>query len=156
MRDPAVRRERLAQAMREVLSELILTESKDPRLAGVVVSAVELSADLKLARAFFSVFGDSERERQAADGLQQARNYLRRQLGRRLRMHSSPEIEFRRDLGFERADRVQRLLDEIAVDRAATDEREGTESGHDERPEAVSLPEPGSRTPDPGRGGRRG
>ena len=156
MRDPAVRRERLAQAMREVLSELILTESKDPRLAGVVVSAVELSADLKLARAFFSVFGDSERERQAADGLQQARNYLRRQLGRRLRMHSSPEIEFRRDLGFERADRVQRLLDEIAVDRAADDEREGPESGHDERPEAVSLPEPGSRTPDPGRGGRRG
>jgi ribosome-binding factor A len=156
MRDPAVRRERLAQAMREVLSELILTESKDPRLAGVVVSAVELSADLKLARAFFSVFGDSERERQAADGLQQARNYLRRQLGRRLRMHSSPEIEFRRDLGFERADRVQRLLDEIAVDRAAADEREGPEPGHDERPEAVSLPEPGSRTPDPGTGGRRG
>ena len=69
MRDPAVRRERLAEAMREVLSELLLTEVKDPRLAGVVISAVELSGDLKLARAYFSVFGDEERERQAADGL---------------------------------------------------------------------------------------
>ena len=73
MRDSAVRRERLAEAMREVLSELLLTEIKDPRLAGVVISAVELSGDLKLARAYFSIFGDDERERQAADGLQQAR-----------------------------------------------------------------------------------
>lgn len=118
MRDSAVRRERLAEAMREVLSELLLKEIKDPRLAGVVISAVELSGDLKLARAYFSVFGDDERERQAADGLQQARGFLRHESGRRMRIHNPPELEFRRDKGFERADRVQRILDDITAHRA--------------------------------------
>jgi ribosome-binding factor A len=118
VRDSAVRRERLAEAMREVLSELLLTEIKDPRLAGVVISAVELSGDLKLARAYFSVFGDDERERQAADGLQQARGFLRHESGRRMRIHNPPELEFRRDKGFERADRVQRILDDITGHRA--------------------------------------
>jgi ribosome-binding factor A len=118
VRDSAVRRERLAEAMREVLSELLLTEIKDPRLAGVVISAVELSGDLKLARAYFSVFGDDERERQAADGLQQARGFLRRESGRRMRIHNPPDLEFRRDKGFERADRIQRILDDITGHRA--------------------------------------
>jgi ribosome-binding factor A len=99
--------------MREVLSEILLTEVKDPRLSGVVISAVELSGDLKLARAFFSVFGDEERERQATDGLTQARGFLRRESARRMRMHNPPDIEFKRDKGFERADRIARVLDQI-------------------------------------------
>lgn len=99
--------------MREVLSEILLTEVKDPRLSGVVISAVELSGDLKLARAYFSVFGDEERERQAADGLTQARGFLRHESAKRMRMHSPPDIEFKRDKGFERADRIARVLDQI-------------------------------------------
>ncbi len=125
MRDSAVRRERLAEAMREVLSELLLTEIKDPRLAGVVISAVELSGDLKVARAYFSIFGDDERERQAADGLQQARGFLRRESGRRMRIHNPPDLEFRRDKGFERADRIQRILDDIGHRAQGSGQPEG-------------------------------
>jgi ribosome-binding factor A len=139
VRDTAVRRERLAEALRELLSELLLTESKDPRLSGVVISAVELSGDLKLARAYFSVFGDDERVRQAGDGLQQARGFLRRESARRMRIHNPPEIEFRRDKGFERADRVQRILDRVTGDRAVkTGDRSpepGARRDHDENPE---------------------
>lgn len=113
MRQPSLRRARLTEAMRETLSELLLTGTKDPRLAGVVISAVELSGDLKIAKAYFSVIGDDERERQAADGFAQARGFLRREIGRRLRLHNPPALEFLRDKGFERADRVQRILDEI-------------------------------------------
>ena len=117
MRDSQIRRERLVHALRDVLSELLLVESKDPRLAGVVISSVELSGDLKRAIAYFSVIGDAERERQAADGLQQARHFLQRQVGRRIRLHNQPELEFRRDRGFERSDRVQRILDQLAHER---------------------------------------
>jgi ribosome-binding factor A len=124
VRDALVRRERLKNAMREVLSELLLTQIKDPRLSGVVISAVELSGDLKLARAFFSVFGDDERVRQAADGLVQARGFLRHESAKRLRMHNPPDLEFKRDLGFERADRIARVLDEIAATRPRTDDDE--------------------------------
>jgi ribosome-binding factor A len=114
MREKLVRRERLVAAIREILSELLLRESKDPRLHGVVISAVDLSGDLKLAKAFFSVIGDAERERQALDGLQQARGFLRHQMAQRLRMHSPPDLTFKRDKGFERADRISRLLDTIS------------------------------------------
>lgn len=131
MRDALVRRERLAHAMREVLSELLLTEVKDPRLGGVVISAVELSGDLKLARAFFSVFGDDERVRQVADGLVQARGFLRHESAKRLRMHNPPDLEFKRDLGFERADRIARVLDEI---HEAEHRAQGTGDGKDQDP----------------------
>ena len=141
MRDPAVRRQRLAEALREVLSELLLTEIKDPRLAGVVISAVEFSGDLKLARAYFSIFGDEERVRQAGDGLQQARGYLRRESGRRLRVHNPPELEFLRDKGFERADRVQRILDDITGHRP-----QGTDRGDD----TVGERDPHGEGPDGG------
>jgi ribosome-binding factor A len=127
MRQPGLRKERLSHAMREVLSELLLIEVKDPRLAGVVISVVELSGDLKLARAFYSLIGDEERERQALDGLQQARAFLRREMGLRMRMHNFPDLEFRRDKGFERADRVGRLLDKIARERTV----DGEENGED-------------------------
>lgn len=114
MRQTGLRRERLAEAIRECLSELLLTEMKDPRLAGVVVSAVELSGDLKLARAFFSVYGDEERVRQATDGLRQAKGALRRAMGKRMKLHSPPDLEFLRDRGYERSDRVSRVLDRIS------------------------------------------
>ena len=131
MHEAQLRRARLTEAIREVLSEILLTEIKDPRLAGVVISAVELSGDLKLARAFFSVIGDEERERQAADGLTQARGFLRREAGRRMRIHNPPDLEFRRDKGFERADRIARVLDQIheAGDRNDQDATTGTNDG---------------------------
>ena len=128
MHDPALRRERLAAAIRELLSLMLLRDVKDPRLEGVVISAVEFPGDLKLARAFFSVVGDQERERQAGDGLKQAAGFLRRQLARELRMHNPPDLEFRRDLGFERADRVQRILDQIHGSQAPAEPENGSEN----------------------------
>lgn len=127
MRDPALRRARLTHAIREVLSELLLTEMKDPRLAGVVISEVELTRDLKVAKAFFSVIGEAERERQAADGLAQARQFLRRELGKRLKIHNAPELQFERDRGFERADRLERLLATLRKEEA---ERGGEGEGN--------------------------
>ena len=148
MHEGALRRERLAAAIREILSRVLLREVKDPRLVGVVISVVELSGDTKLARAFFSVIGGEERERQAADGLKQATGFLKRQVNRELRMHNPPDLEFRRDLGFERADRVQRILDEIAGARGAgLGAREDSEPVEDDR-----TPSPEPRAPG-GRGG---
>lgn len=130
MRDARLRPHRLAEAIRETLSELLLRESKDPRLHGVVISAVELSGDLKLARAFFSVYGDEERVRQALDGLLQAKAFLRRQMGRHMRLHNPPELAFRRDKGYERADRVARILDQLHVP-PSEDEPAADEDGRD-------------------------
>ncbi|MCS7182041.1 MAG: 30S ribosome-binding factor RbfA [Thermoanaerobaculum sp.] len=113
MRDPRLRKARLEETIRELLSQLLLREAKDPRLAGVVISAVELSGDLRQAKAYFSVFGDAERERQAAEGLEQAKGFLRAELRRSLRADIVPELVFLRDKGYERADRVSQLLHQL-------------------------------------------
>lgn len=113
MRDPRLRKMRLEESLREALSSLLLQEAKDPRLAGVVISAVALSGDLKQAKAFFSVFGDAERERQAAEGLEQAKGFLRSALRRLLSIDTVPELIFLRDKGYEHADRVARILDRL-------------------------------------------
>lgn len=113
MRDPRLRKARLEETIREVLSSLLLREAKDPRLSGVVISAVELSGDLKQAKAYFSVFGDAERERQAAEGLEQAKGFLRAELRRHIKAETIPELIFLRDRGYEHADRVAQILDQL-------------------------------------------
>ena len=115
MRHPSLRRERLSSSLRHELTELLINQVKDPRLSGVVITAVELSGDLKVAHAYFSVVGDEERERQVADGLAQARGFLRHEVGRRMKLHDAPSLDFRRDKGFARADRVQRVLDRLEL-----------------------------------------
>jgi ribosome-binding factor A len=124
MRHPLLRKVRLQESIREVLSHLLLREAKDPRLAGVIISAVELSGDFKQAKAYFSVFGDKERERQAAEGLEQAKGFLRAELRRQLRLDVIPELIFLRDKGYEHADRVAQILEKLHQEQGQEGEDE--------------------------------
>jgi len=107
------RNHRLEAEIRTVLSELLQHEVNDPRLEGVVVSAVRLSGDRSLATVFFSVLGDPERERRAADGFAAAAAFLRREMGRRMRLRTVPSLDFERDQSFEYGDRMERLFDRL-------------------------------------------
>ncbi len=107
------RNQRLATEIRSTLSELLLQDVKDPRLADVTISGVELSADRSQARLFFSVLGDDERARQAADGFAAASAFLRRELGRRMRLRTVPELTFERDTSYEYGDRMERLFERM-------------------------------------------
>ncbi len=107
------RNARLEGEVRATLSELLLSEVKDPRLSDVSVSAVRLSADRTSARVFFSVIGGDERERQAADGFAAASAFLRRELGRRMRLRTVPALSFERDASYVYGDRIERLFDRL-------------------------------------------
>ena len=107
------RNARLQGEIRNVLAELLLHEVNDPRLSGVTVSGVRLTADRSKARVYFSVIGDAERERQAGDGFKAASGFLRRELGRRMRLRIVPTLEFIRDASYEYGDRMERLLDRL-------------------------------------------
>jgi ribosome-binding factor A len=110
------RNARVEGELRAVISELIRLEIKDPRLEGVTASVVRLSGDRTRARVFFSVIGDAERERQAADGFAAASSYLKRELGRRMRLRNVPTLEFLRDTSYEYGDRMERLFDKMQDD----------------------------------------
>ena len=92
------RNARLAEEMRKVLAELLLLDVNDPRLEGVTVSDLSLNADRSQARVYYSIYGDDERVRHAGDGFSAARSFLRRELGRRMRLRTVPELEFHRGL----------------------------------------------------------
>jgi len=111
------RNDRLSEELRRVLTELILRGAKDPRLDGVTVSGVRLTADRSHATVFVSVIGDDERERQALDGLGAASPFLRRELGRQMHLRTVPELAFERDTSYAYGDHMERLLDRLHRER---------------------------------------
>jgi ribosome-binding factor A len=110
------RNARLEAEVRTVLSELLQHEVNDPRLAGVTVSVVRLSADRSHARVYFSVIGDDERVRQAGDGFAAANPFMRRELGRIMRLRTVPSLEFLRDASYEYGDHMERVFKKLHDD----------------------------------------
>ena len=121
---PFERNQRLEGEIRAVLSDLLRFEVKDPRLADVTVSAIRLTPDRSHAKVYFSVLGDAERERQAGDGFAAAASFMRRELGRRMRLRTVPSLEFFRDTSYEYGDRMERLFDRLKTDAPAGEDAE--------------------------------
>ena len=121
------RSERLAEEIREQVARMIASELKDPRLGFVTVTRVELAHDLGHARVHVGVLGDEAERRKSLAALQQASGFVRRELGRRLRIRHTPEVEFRYDKGIDATDRVARLLEaERLRSEALAAERDGS------------------------------
>ena len=128
------RNARLEGELRATLTELLQREVKDPRLADVTISAIRLSADRSRARVFFSLLGDSDRELLARNGFDAAGSFLRRELGRRMRLRVVPALEFERDTSFEYGDRIERVFDRLHEQGLIADDNGASaDSGEDER-----------------------
>src|ERR671939_1290988 len=103
---------RVNQAVREVLSEAITTELKDPRVGFVTVTAVETSPDLRHARVYVSVLGNPGERRRSLKALDSAHGFLQRRVGSELRMKNTPQLQFVYDDTAERGMRITELLDQ--------------------------------------------
>ena len=106
------RAERLAEEIREQVARMIASDLKDPRLGFVTVTRVELAHDLGHARIHVGVLGSEAEREKSLSALRQASGFVRRELGKRLRIRHTPEIDFRYDKGLDATDRVARLLEE--------------------------------------------
>lgn len=103
---------RVDEAMREVLSDAITQDLKDPRIGFVTVTAVDTSPDLRHATVWVSVLGDEAQRKLSLAGLQSAHGPLQRSVAGQLRLKHTPQLEFVYDDTAERADRLERLLAE--------------------------------------------
>ena len=110
------RPERVADILREEISQIVGYELEDPRLTMVTVTDVRLSENLKAARVYVTVAGNEEEHRLALAALRHAAPYVRKQLSLSLNLPRTPEIHFIRDRVEEEGERVDKLLEEIERD----------------------------------------
>jgi ribosome-binding factor A len=120
------RTDRVEDLLRAELSQLILRELADPRVRLASVAEVHVTPDLRKARIQVSVMGEEPTREGAVAALQHAAGFLRRQLGSRLRLRVTPELEFTLDRGAEHSAHIASLLETLHHDDEQDDEQNGS------------------------------
>lgn len=111
------RAQRVSEALREELAELIEYELSDPRVGVVTVTEVHVTPDLKHAHVGVALSREAGEREQALQALEHARHYLRRQLATRLRLYRVPELHFEEREESGAPGRVEELLDKLRLQR---------------------------------------
>lgn len=122
------RSQKIADMIQREVSSLILKGLKDPRIGFVTITGVDVTADLRHAKIFITVIGEEASKAASLEGLKRSIPFLRRHLGRELRMKFAPELHFAYDDSFEYGNRIDTILKEINSDR---DEDDSNDSAAD-------------------------
>ena len=107
------RSERVADILREEITQIVGYELEDPRLTMVTITEVRLSDNMRAARVYVTVAGNEEEHKSALAALRHAAPYVRKQLGLSLNLPRTPELHFVRDKVEEEGTRVDQLLEKI-------------------------------------------
>jgi ribosome-binding factor A len=119
--------ERVNELIKEVLSELVLTEIKDPRIGLVTIVGVRVTNDLSSAKVLFSVMGDEAQRVQTQKLLKAATPFLRRVLVRHMDVRIAPELRWFYDDSLDRSFRIEQMLRDSGTTGkppAASDEKD--------------------------------
>jgi ribosome-binding factor A len=108
------RSHRVGDQILKEISELLLRKVKDPRLKGVTLTDVSVSRDLRRAYVYYSILGEGEQKKQAQEGFESARGYIRREIGERLQLRYVPDVQFRYDNSLEYGQKMERILEELS------------------------------------------
>jgi ribosome-binding factor A len=108
-----LRSQRIADRIREELSEMLIFDIQDPRLAGVSITDVTVDKELAYAEIYVSSLAGSERAPSIIAGFEHASGFLRSELARRVELRTFPQLRFHWDPTPERAEHIEQLLDEI-------------------------------------------
>lgn len=104
---------RVAEQMKKELGEIILQKVKDPRIGFITVTDVEVTGDLQNATIFISVLGSDSEKESTLKGLNKAKGFIRTEIGKRMRLRVTPEIEFEFDESIAYGNRIQTLLTQV-------------------------------------------
>lgn len=115
---------RIAQRIKEEMSELMLFDVTDPRLEGVFITHVRVDRELAYASIFVSCLEGSEREEEILEGFSRASGYLRRQLANLIQLRTFPKLRFYWDPIPENAERIDKLIDSLSQDNKDDDKQE--------------------------------
>ncbi len=105
--------EKINQAVKEEISNILQKDVKDPRLEFVTITEVVVSRDLQHAKVFFSVLNSVKNIHEVQEGLNSARGYVRKLIGKRVRMRYTPEVDFVYDSSVEYGMRIEETIERI-------------------------------------------
>jgi ribosome-binding factor A len=113
---------KIADQIRKEVSEMILSQTiKDPRIGFLTVTRVQVSDDCRMARIYFSVMGDTEARDRSLQGLNSAKGYVRREIGRRMGLRYTPDIVFQFDPSVEYAIQMEKVFQELHGEKEEND-----------------------------------
>lgn len=107
------RSERVADLIQREVAEMLVKSIKDPRIGFVTITKVTVSEDCRFAKVYFSVAGTLAERESSGKGLDSAKGYVRKELGRRLRLRYTPEIVFQFDPSIEYAIHMEEVIRSI-------------------------------------------
>jgi ribosome-binding factor A len=105
--------QKAAEAIREVVSMAILTELRDPRVADVTVTYVEVSPDMRQAKVHVSVMGDEAKQKLCLHGLESSAGFLQTKVGKRIDTRYTPRLRFELDMGVKKSLAIAKLLNDV-------------------------------------------
>ena len=111
------RSEKVADVIQQEISQMLVKTLKDPRIGFVTITRVSVSEDCRLAKVYFSVAGTSVEKERSTEGLNSAKGYVRRELGRRMRLKYTPEIVFEFDPSIEYAIHIGEVIHRLKEER---------------------------------------
>jgi len=140
------RPDRVGDQIRQELSEILSRgEVHDPGIGFITLTRVQVTADLQLARVFYTSLGDPTARKETARALTRATGFFRRQIGARLQLRRVPELEFRFDESIAHQDRIEQILRDIhEEDAQRAAQRESPLDAESGSP----IPDPGSHRDD--------
>lgn len=114
-----IRLKKIADRIRDDLSELLIYEVEDPRLSGVMVTDVNVDRELYYANIYVSAIEGRERSKEILAGLESASGYLRSQLSQSIELRTFPRLRFYWDPTPENADRIEYLIKQLHAEEDA-------------------------------------
>lgn len=114
-----LRVEKVQELMKQEISQIILRELKDPRIGFVTVTSVECTGDLREAKVYVSLMGSESQVKSCWMGLNSSLGFIRREIGKRIRLRVTPEISFALDKSLDYSAHIQELLLKIKAEDEA-------------------------------------
>lgn len=111
----SIKQDRMEERIRVILSELMLREIADPRLQNITITEVTLDPELMFADVYVNALGDESRQAEVIAGLERAKGFLRREVGKRIRLRNVPELHFHWDVTLERGERLNQLISSLDI-----------------------------------------
>ena len=118
------RSNRVADQIQRELANLIQFEVKDPRVGMVTITAVDVTKEFENARIYYTVLGDEATRKATEEGLSRAAGFLRRELAHRLKLRTTPSLQFLYDKSIDQAARMSELISTAIESEKSTDNNE--------------------------------